>query len=191
MGVLFLKNICFFKKGLSVDIFIFVCIGLHCCLRAFSSCSKRDLLFWSTGSRYMGSGVVVPGLNCPEAHGPSQIREWTHVPWIGRRILNHLTTSVCLVTQPCPTLYNPKDCSPPGSSVHGDSPGKNTGMGCHVLLQGIFPTQGPNPGLLHCWWILYCLSHQGSLRLLEWVTQEYWSETTREDVYLSCLKSSL
>jgi len=39
------------------------------------------------------------------------------------------------------------DCSPPGSSVHGDSPGKNTGVGCHALLQGIFPTQGLNPGL--------------------------------------------
>ena len=38
-------------------------------------------------------------------------------------------------------------CSPPGSSVHGDSPGKNTGVGCHVLLQGIFPTQGLNPHL--------------------------------------------
>jgi len=36
--------------------------------------------------------------------------------------------------------------SPPGSSVQGDSPGKNTGMGCHALLQGIFPTQGLNPG---------------------------------------------
>ena len=33
-------------------------------------------------------------------------------------------------------------CSPPGSSVHGDSPGKNTGVGCHALLQGIFPAQG-------------------------------------------------
>ena len=33
------------------------------------------------------------------------------------------------------------DCSPPGSSVHGDSPGENTGVGCHALLQGIFPTQ--------------------------------------------------
>ena len=42
------------------------------------------------------------------------------------------------------------DCSPPGSSVHGDSPGKNTGVGCHALLQGIFPTQESNPGLLHC-----------------------------------------
>ena len=38
----------------------------------------------------------------------------------------------------------PMDCSPQGSSVHGDSPGKNTRMGCHALLQGIFPTQGSN-----------------------------------------------
>ena len=37
----------------------------------------------------------------------------------------------------------PMDCSTPGSSVHGDSPGKNTGVGCHAFLQGIFPTQGP------------------------------------------------
>jgi len=37
------------------------------------------------------------------------------------------------------------DCSLPGSSVHGDSPGKNTGVGCHALFQGIFPTQGSNP----------------------------------------------
>ena len=54
------------------------------------------------------------------------------------------------------------DCSPSGSSVHGDSPGKNTGVGCHALLQGIFPMQGSNPGLLHCREILYYLSHQGS-----------------------------
>ena len=43
-----------------------------------------------------------------------------------------------------------------------DSPGKNTGMGCHSLLQGIFLTQGWNPGLLHYRQILYCLRHQGS-----------------------------
>ena len=36
----------------------------------------------------------------------------------------------------CPTLGDPMDCSPPGSSVHGDYPGKNTGVGCHALLQG-------------------------------------------------------
>ena len=40
----------------------------------------------------------------------------------------------CLVAQSCPILCDPKDCSLPGSSVHGDSPGKNTGLGCHALL---------------------------------------------------------
>jgi len=50
----------------------------------------------------------------------------------------------------------------PGSSVLGDSPGKNTGVDCHTVLQGIFPTQGSNPGLPHCRQILYHLSHQGS-----------------------------
>ena len=59
------------------------------------------------------------------------------------------------------------DCSPPGSSIHEDSPVKNIGAGCHALLQGIFPTQGSNPGLSHCRWILYHLSHQGSPRILE------------------------
>ena len=45
-----------------------------------------------------------------------------------------------------------------------NSPGQNTGVGGLALLQGIFPTQGSNPGLLHCRWILYQLSHKGSPR---------------------------
>ena len=53
------------------------------------------------------------------------------------------------------------DCSPAGSSFHGDSPGKNSGVGSHSLLQGIFLTQRTNPGLMNCRHILYCLSHQG------------------------------
>ena len=61
------------------------------------------------------------------------------------------------------------DHSSPGSSVHGDSLGQKTGVGIHALLQGIFPSQGSNPGLLHCRQILYHLSHQGSPRILEWV----------------------
>ena len=69
------------------------------------------------------------------------------------------------VAQSCPTLCHPMDCSPPGSSVHGDSPGQNTGVGSHALLQGILPTQRSIPGLLHCRWILYQLSHQRSLRV--------------------------
>ena len=63
----------------------------------------------------------------------------------------------------------PHELSPAGSSLHGDSPGKNTGVCCCALLQQIFPTQGSNPGLPYCRWILYHLSHQGCLGILEWV----------------------
>ena len=49
-----------------------------------------------------------------------------------------------------------------------DFPGKSTGVGCHFLLQGIFPTQGLNPGLLHCRQTLYPLSHQGSPYIPTW-----------------------
>ena len=53
------------------------------------------------------------------------------------------------VAQLCPTLCNPMDCSPPGSSVHGDFLGKNTGVGSHSLFQGItglIPRLGRCPG---------------------------------------------
>ena len=77
--------------------------------------------------------------------------------------------SFCLVTQLCLTLFNLVDCSLSSSSVHGDSPGLNTGMGCHALLQGIFQTQGSNPGLPHCRRVLYHLSYQGSpLKRVHW-----------------------
>ena len=55
-----------------------------------------------------------------------------------------------LVSQLCPTLCDPMDSSLPGSSVHGDSPDKNTGVGCCFLLQRIFLTKGSNPSLMHC-----------------------------------------
>ena len=54
-----------------------------------------------------------------------------------------------------------------------NSPGQNTGVGRLSLLQGIFPTQGSNPGLPHCKKILYQLSHQGSLTILEWVAYPF------------------
>ena len=94
------------------------------------------------------------------------------------------------VTQLCLTFCDPLDCNPPGSAVHGDSSGKNTGVICHALLQGItlqvdslpseppgktknigvgnlsflqgnFPTQELNQGLLYCRWTLYQLSYLG------------------------------
>ena len=78
-------------------------------------------------------------------------------------------------TQLCMTLCNPMDCP-------WNSPGQNTGVGSLSLLQGIFSTQGSNPGLLHCRWILLTAELQGkpkntgvgSLYLLQWIipTQE-------------------
>ena len=63
------------------------------------------------------------------------------------------------VAQSCPTLCDPMDTR----LLHPwDFLGKSTGVGCHFFLQGIFPTQGSNPGLLHCRQTFYRLSHQGS-----------------------------
>ena len=67
-----------------------------------------------------------------------------------------------LVAQSCLTLHDPIDCSAARLLCPWDSPGKNTGVGNHSLLQEIFPTQGLNPGLSRCRQILYHLSHQGS-----------------------------
>ena len=71
---------------------------------------------------------------------------------------------MCVLCSVNSVVYDsdPMDYSLPGSSVRGDFPGQNTGLGCHFLLQGIFLTQESNPGLQHCRQILYRLSHQGS-----------------------------
>ena len=66
-----------------------------------------------------------------------------------RPVLLH--TVLCLVAQSCLILCDPMDCSPPGSSDHGDSPGRNTGVGCHARLQDLL--------LLHCSHIIYHQSH--------------------------------
>ena len=70
------------------------------------------------------------------------------------------------VRQDWATELNWLNCSLPGSSVHGDSLGKNTGVGCPALLQGIFRTQALNPGLLHCIEFLTVWATRDS--------QEYW-----------------
>ena len=101
---------------------------------------------------------------------------------LGRAVLR-------LVAQLCPTLCDPMYCSPPGSSVHGDSPGKNIGVDCHTLLQRIFPTQGSNPGLPHCRQIPYRLSHPGRLWILEWVAYCFSSRPSRSrnQTRVSCI----
>ena len=74
--------------------------------------------------------------------------------------------------QSCPTLCNPMDF--PWNSLN-----QNTGVGSLSLLQGIFPTQGPNPGFPHCRQILYQLSHKGSPRILEWVAYPFSSGSSQ------------
>ena len=70
-----------------------------------------------------------------------------------------------------------------------NSPGQNTGVGSLSLLQGIFPTQGSNPGLPHCRQILYQLSHKGSPRTLEWVAYPFSSGSSwpRNWTGVSCI----
>ena len=70
----------------------------------------------------------------------------------------------CLITQSCPTVCDPLDCSPQGSSVHGILQARILEWVAIFLLQGIFLTQGSNPHLLcllHCRWVLYCWAIRG------------------------------
>ena len=71
-------------------------------------------------------------------------------------------------------LYSPRD-----------SLGQNAGVGSFSLLQGIFPTQGSIPGLPHCRWTLYQLSHKGNSRMLEWVTCPFSSGSSRPSNWTS------
>ena len=76
------------------------------------------------------------------------------------------------VAQSCPTL-----CDPHGLHSPWNSPGQNTGVGIHSLLQGIFPTQGSNPGLLRCRKFLHQLSHKGGPCLIHSSTREVVNKT--------------
>ena len=73
-----------------------------------------------------------------------------YIPHIYNISYVYIYTHSVLLAQSCPTLCDPTDCSPPCLLSPWSSPGKNTGVGYHLLLQGIYPTQGLNPALLHC-----------------------------------------
>ena len=75
------------------------------------------------------------------------------------------------VTQSCLTLCDPVDSL-------WNSPGQTNGVGSLSLLQGIFPIQGSNTGLLHCRWILNQLSHKGNPRIQEWVAYPFSRRTS-------------
>ena len=112
------------------------------------------------------------------------IRLWVMVPHYG---------SICKCTLSCLsclTLCHSMDFSLPGSSVHGDSPGKNTGVGCHALLQGIFLTQGSNPSLLcllHCRRILYCWATREAHLNIQWLQlAPKWVEELTPRIFRCC-----
>ena len=88
------------------------------------------------------------------------------------------------VAQSCPTLCNLVDSYSPWNSLL-----QNTGVGTHSLLQGIFPTQGLNPGLPHCRQILYQVSHQGSPRILECIDYPFSSGSSNPGIEpgVSCI----
>jgi len=83
-----------------------------------------------------------------------------------RTLLGKLCASIVLVAQSCPTLLT-RGLQLTRLLYPWTSPGKNTRVGFHFLLQGIFPAQRSNPSLLHCWQIPYHLSYQESLESLK------------------------
>ena len=109
-------------------------------------------------------------MSCAQMEGgglSSSVTQLTNT-WLIHVVWNHSATtellkSVCMhvkLLQSCLILCDPMDCSPPGSSGHmGFSRQEWVAI---PFSRGIFPTRGSNPGLLHCRWILYRLSHQGS-----------------------------
>ena len=86
------------------------------------------------------------------------------------------------VTQSYPTLCDPMDC--PWNSL-----GQNTGVGSHIPSPGDLPNPGIEPGLLHCRWILYQLSHKGSSRILEWAAYSFSRRSSwpRNRTRVSCI----
>ena len=73
---------------------------------------------------------------------------------------------ISVLSQSCLTLCDPMDCSPPGFSVHGDSPGKNTGVGCHALLQGEQPRDQTQVSCIVGGFFTVCATREA---------HEYWS----------------
>ena len=134
------SNVLPWLHGNSLEIALFTSLGFRCLLSSFAHLS------------------VIPQIWMESLCGPHDVLG-TGTQWKTKQTSPCLDIfscyCCCLVAKSCLALYNPMDSSPPGSSVHEDSPGKNTGVGCHSLLQRIFPTQRSNPCLLLGRWILY------------------------------------
>ena len=120
----------------------------------------------------------------PFSRASSRPRDWTRVSCVAGRFFTFWATSE---SESCSVVSD--SLWPHGLYSPWNSPGQNTGVGSLSFLQGIFPTQGLNPGLLHCRQILYQLSHKGSPRILEWVAYPFSSRASqpRNQTRVSCI----
>ena len=137
------------------------------------------------------------------ACGNRKVRRWKFSNCLQISILSTPWRQIWIELNFSPPALPSEECESESCSVLSDSlwphrlyspwnsPGQNTGLGSLSLLQGIFPTQGSNPGLLHCRQILYQLSHKGSPRILEWVAYPFSSRSSRPrkwtGVCIACL----
>ena len=130
--------------------------------------------YWS-GLPFLSPAVFLTSFNVEKILPPSLMCDWLLLSGP-----HHESESRSVVSDSLPPhgLYSP-----------WDSPGQNTGVGSLSLLQGIFPTQGSNPGLPHCRQILYQLSHKGSPTILKWVAYPFSSESSwpKNQIRVSCI----
>ena len=120
--------------------------------------------------------IIVPGVTLPFPEGCA----WP--------LRHSMDISQSCPTQSCRSVLS-DSLQPHGFYSPWNSPGQNTEVGSFSLFQGIFPTQGSNPGLPHCRQILYQLSHKGSPRILEWVAYPFvrGSSQPRNRTEVSCI----
>ena len=114
---------------------------------------------------------IVEWIAMPSLRGSSQPRDQTQVSRIASRFFIFNTKKILYWGESHSVVSD--SLWPQGLYSPWNSPGQNIGVGSHSLLQGIFPTQGSNPGLSHCRLILYQLNRKGSPRILEWVAYPF------------------
>ena len=129
---------------------------------------------WTQVCHFPGSGILSTLLSEPQSPAIKQtdityqMRDWASA---NHHQAQTESVYVCLIR----LFETPWTIARKAPLSIRDSPSKNTAVGCHALLQGTVPTQELNPGLPRCRHILYCLSHQGSPRLIVTCRKLKWS----------------
>ena len=129
-------------------------VGLKLNITSFAISSWQtdgEIVETVADSIFLGSKITVDGDFSPEIK---------RCLLLGRKVMTNLKVKVKLLS--CVQLFATPQTIAYQAPLSWDFPGMNTGVGCHFLLQGIFLTQGLNPGLPHCRQMLYHLSHQGT-----------------------------